>query len=251
MFFFFPQIAIAIGVLTSNRGGGRRTLSGISGVYAGIIFFFLNDLSGNFCLAQLHRSKDIWLPSHFPHEGCFFCPKKPYRHVQLSRWSLGVGFPKIWVKIRMQFDSCRLERGWQKTTSWSCVFLWNFFHVQKRDVAKKKEERVRTKWYISRASTIHSIYTSFKKESNAFCSPFLLLLGKGGSHAVPRGGRCWDGSPGCHLRRRGGAETRRRGAGQGGHRNGRRRRACLRRGVASGEERWRGEEKLLQKLVEN
>ena len=25
MFFFFPQIAIALGVLTSNRGGGRRT----------------------------------------------------------------------------------------------------------------------------------------------------------------------------------------------------------------------------------
>ena len=42
-----PQIAIAIGVLTSNRGGGRRTtfaVSGIigfllSGVYAGIMFF--------------------------------------------------------------------------------------------------------------------------------------------------------------------------------------------------------------------
>ena len=126
-----------------------------------------------------HRFKDIWLPSHFPHEGCFFCPKKPYRHVQLSRWSLGVGFPKIWVKIRMQFDSCRLERGWQKTTSWSCVFLWNFFHVQKRDVAKKQRERSEQ----NDIYPVHQLYIVYihlsKKNPTHFVHHFCCCLGRG------------------------------------------------------------------------
>ena len=188
----------------------------------------LNNLFGNFCLAQLHIDKDIWFTQPFPTWRVVSRPISlstcAAKWVVLWCWfpqNLGEDLDPIWFMSSLKIG--------KKPPAGDVVFVPFSMSIW---MLQKKESPNKTIYFLCINYIVHMNPTHF----------FSIFCWLGGVATPFPWGRSPDGSPGCHLRRRGGAETRRRGAGQGGHRNRRRRRACLRRGVASGEERWRGEE---------